>query len=773
MASTLKRKVEENTEEKLNEKPGKTMDKEQNGAEYQKREKLIRIKRTSGEIEYVTPQQLKELNRQRASRKHEEKKQKRGRNRRIAIASMVVLFVVSCYIALWLIKKYNNRISEQNNSVPVLATEPVGRIKIITDVDGAAIYLNGELTSQVTDNINDILLDVPIGMHIVGIAMPGYLPESKEVKVVDNKIVSVDFNLKPQLEPKSITNVEHKTTKTPQVSKNNNKILEIKPPNIKPVDISPPKLLISNGPPVTITDSTVTFVLKSDEPATYSCYLEGYDSSWSEFSSGNVRRYENLKDGSYTFYAKAKDLSGNITLEPTSSNFVIDTTPPNTRIIEGPNGTISGNDVTFKFSAQEPATFSFYLSGYENGYSIYLNTDSKTYYNLPDGNYTFYVKAKDVVGNEQHQPAEISFTIDTLAPGATITSGPKGLITYNNVTISFAAKNPESFEYYLSDRESEFSHSTHDTMVSYNNLSDGSYDFYVRAKDKAGNTDKIPASLRFTIDTVPPKTTITKGPEDVVTYDDVIFIFTANEKVTFSYCLKGYDKDYSDYTSESSKAYYNLPDGTYNFHVKSKDLAGNIEENPTIRSFTVKTLEILFKDDFEDEKKKINAGDFNKSDGIDYWGRSQNRYKTGKFSLWCAGMSNQEEAIDRKQYGKNMSAWHEIPLDLSYYRQAKISFWYYLDTTNDITDRLSIKVALRDKANKKDHTGFTTIWETPVKKNGIPDWIQQNLILNDFAGKPVIIRICFDSDGIIQDEGAYIDDIVITGKYGSLTMSGQ
>ena len=776
MESTLKQETEKNPENELRENQQLTniMDKEQNGATPNNRERLYRIRRSSGEIQYLTKPQIKELERQRGLKKQKEKEQKRIRNKRIAIASMVILFVVSCYIALWLFRKYNSSTAQQKDNTPaVLATESVGRIKVVADVDGAAIYLDGELIPQVTDNIKDILLDdVSIGTHSVGVAMPGYLSDSKKVEVVANKITPVTFDLKLQSEPEPIPATKPGTTKSPQVPKNNAKI-EIKPRNIEPVDVSPPKLVITNGPPVTITDSTVTFVLNSDEPATYACYLEGYDSGYSEFSSGNVRRYKELKDGSYTFYAKAKDLSGNVTLEPTSSSFVIDTTPPTARIIEGPSGTISQNDVTFKFSAQEPATFSFYLSGYENSYSSYLNTDSKTYYNLPDGNYTFYVKAKDTVENEQHQPAESSFTIDTIAPGATITSGPKSLITYNNVAISFTAKNPEIFEYYLSGNESEFSHSTHDTMVNYNNLPDDSYTFYVRAKDKAGNIDKNPASLKFTIDTVSPKTTITKGPNDVVAYDDIIFVFTANEKVTFSYYLEGYDKGYSDYTSESSKTYYNLPDGTYNFQVKSKDLAGNIEANPAIYSFTVKTMETLFKEDFEDNKKTIIAGDFNKSDGTDYWGLSQKRYKTGKSSLWCAGMSNQKEATDREKYNKNMSAWYEIPLDLSYYRQAKISFWYYLDTHNDITDRLSVRVALKDKASKKDYTGFTTIWEAPVKKNDTPAWIQQNLILNDFAGKPVVIRICFDSDSVIQDEGAYIDDIVITGKYGSLTMGGQ
>jgi len=761
----------------------KTMNREQNDVDSQHK-RLIRIRRTSGEIQYVTRQQLKEINEQKARRKVEEKKQKRFRNRRIFIASAVILFVFSCYLTLWLFKKYyNNRISQQNDNIQaVYATETVGRIKIISNVDGASIYINDEPISQVTDSINDVVLDdISPGKHSVGLAIPGYLPESKEIEVDADKIVSVTFNLQPRLEPKSIATAREGTTQIPNVSKNNNRktkpsetnTIEIKPQNIKSMDISPPKLVITNGPPVTLTDSEVIFVLNSDEPAMYSCYLEGYDLDWSEFLSGNVRRYENLKDGTYTFYAKAKDLSGNVTPEPTSSNFVIDTTSPNVRIIESPNGTIAQNDVTFKFSAQELATFSFYLSGYENGYSSYLNTDSKTYYNLPDGDYTFYVKAKDAVGNEQRKPTEVNFTIDTIAPGATITSGPEELITSNSVTISLTAKNPETFEYYLSGKEAVFSRSTDNTTVSYTGLPNGSYTFYVRAKDKAGNIDKTPASRSFTIDTVPPKTTITKAPEGVITYDDVIFVFSANEKVTFSYYLEGYDNDYSDLTSESSKTYYNLPDGTYNFYVKSQDLAGNAGANPAVHSFTVKTMEALLKLDFEDKATRINAGDFNKSDGFDYWGLSQKRSKTGKFSLWCASMRNQKESTNREQYSKNMTAWYEMPVDFSYYRQAKISFWYYLDTTNDITDRLSVRVAPKDKASRKDYTGFTTVWEAPVKKNGVPTWTQQNLVLNNFAGKPVVIRICFDSDSVLQDEGAYIDGIVITGKYGSLTMHGR
>jgi len=45
--------------------------------------------------------------------------------------------------------------------------------------------------------------------------------------------------------------------------------------------------------------------------------------------------------------------------------------------------------------------------------------------------------------------------------------------------------------------------------MDYSNLSDGSYTFYVRAKDTATNVELHPASYTWTIDTDPPGLIIT------------------------------------------------------------------------------------------------------------------------------------------------------------------------------------------------------------------------------------------------------------------------
>ncbi|MFN7846357.1 MAG: SpoIIE family protein phosphatase, partial [Bacteroidota bacterium] len=60
-----------------------------------------------------------------------------------------------------------------------------------------------------------------------------------------------------------------------------------------------------------------------------------------------------------------------------------------------------------------------------------------------------------------------------------------------------------------------------------------------------------------------------------------------NEKENlYSYYLEGFDRGWSDWTSESKKSYTNLYEGTYTFHVKSKNVYGKVGEEDTY-TFTI------------------------------------------------------------------------------------------------------------------------------------------------------------------------------------------
>jgi hypothetical protein len=94
-------------------------------------------------------------------------------------------------------------------------------------------------------------------------------------------------------------------------------------------------------------------------------------------------------------------------------------------------------------------------------------------------------------------------------------------------------------------------------------------------------------------DTTPPNTTITGGPFGTVTNRSVSFTWTGSDNVTtvanlvYAYRLEPVAPGFSAHSSEIKKDYTDLPNGSYVFHVISKDTAGNVDPSSATRSFTV------------------------------------------------------------------------------------------------------------------------------------------------------------------------------------------
>ncbi|MCD6236789.1 MAG: right-handed parallel beta-helix repeat-containing protein, partial [Thermoplasmata archaeon] len=290
---------------------------------------------------------------------------------------------------------------------------------------------------------------------------------------------------------------------------------------------------------------------------------------------------------------------------------------PDTTIIDGPSGTIKYNDVMFRWTGDGYVTpsqglqFSYKLEGYDNSWSSWMDSTSKTYPDLDNGQYIFKVKSKDAVGNIDPAPAIVSFTVnvstsDTTPPDTTITDGPTGIIEYNDVTFTWNGSDDTTssanlrYSYKLVGYDSSWSSWTKSTSKSYNNLPNGQYTFKVKAKDEADNIDPSPAQRLFTIDvstsdTTPPDTTITDGPTGIIEYNDVTFTWNGSDDITspsniiYSYKLQGYDSSWSSWTTSKSKSYTDLDNGKYTFKVKAKDESGNIDPTPAERTFVINT----------------------------------------------------------------------------------------------------------------------------------------------------------------------------------------
>lgn len=93
-----------------------------------------------------------------------------------------------------------------------------------------------------------------------------------------------------------------------------------------------------------------------------------------------------------------------------------------TTIYEGPLGTINYNAVTFKWasglSSVDPSNYTYatFLQGFDKDFTPFLKDTSRSFENLPNGSYIFYVKAQDLSGNIEPNPPSSSFIISGVVP---------------------------------------------------------------------------------------------------------------------------------------------------------------------------------------------------------------------------------------------------------------------------------------------------------------------------------------------------------------------
>jgi hypothetical protein len=250
------------------------------------------------------------------------------------------------------------------------------------------------------------------------------------------------------------------------------------------------------------------------------------------------------------------------TLSGSQPAVVVDGTPPQATVTEKPSNPSNVKSPSFAFTANEASTFECKL---DTG-AVEPCTSQKSYANLADGLHAFTVRATDTAGNVG---ASVSYgwTIDTIAPTATITGKPSNPSKVKSPSFAFTANEASTFECKLDAGAVEPCSSE----KSYANLADGLHAFTVRATDTAGNIGTS-VSYGWTIDTIAPTTTITQKPSGSSSTSSPSFAFAASETGTSFACRL----DNGSYSScASPKIYSDLSDGPHTFAVRAIDAAGN------------------------------------------------------------------------------------------------------------------------------------------------------------------------------------------------------
>ena len=94
------------------------------------------------------------------------------------------------------------------------------------------------------------------------------------------------------------------------------------PKSSKGRDSTPPQTSITAQPPATTTQTSASFTISSNEPATFECKMDG-----AAFAAcGSPKTYASLAVGTHVFQVRAKDQAGNVDATPASYTWQI-TTP--------------------------------------------------------------------------------------------------------------------------------------------------------------------------------------------------------------------------------------------------------------------------------------------------------------------------------------------------------------------------------------------------------------------------------------------------------------
>jgi sugar lactone lactonase YvrE len=127
---------------------------------------------------------------------------------------------------------------------------------------------------------------------------------------------------------------------------------------------------------------------------------------------------------------------------------------------------------------------------------------------------------------------------------------------------------------------------------------DGPHTLSATGQDRAGNSAS--ASQAIIVDNTPPDTEITGGPGGATSQTTATFTFTGSDnlapvgKLVFSWRVDG--GGWSEFAAGTTATFTGLSAGSHVFEARARDLAGNEDQTPAVRSFTTDGLRVVITD---------------------------------------------------------------------------------------------------------------------------------------------------------------------------------
>ena len=194
--------------------------------------------------------------------------------------------------------------------------------------------------------------------------------------------------------------------------------------------------------------------------------------------------------------------------QPAPSDSVL----PTVTLTEPAEGTLVGGDVTISAEATDEVSVA-HVRFFVNGKLVGTDTDApysvtwdarNSSNDFADGSATVTARAADTSYNFATSPGRM-VTVDSTAPSAVIDAGPPGLTNQTSASFRFSSEEGATFQCSLDDSyDGAFSMCSSPQSQFYDDVTEGSHAFWVRAVDTFGNVQRSATSYRWTVDTTNP-----------------------------------------------------------------------------------------------------------------------------------------------------------------------------------------------------------------------------------------------------------------------------
>lgn len=351
--------------------------------------------------------------------------------------------------------------------------------------------------------------------------------------------------------------------------------------------------------------ATVAFSLKVDE------------GEWSPFEMVPGKAVQGLKDGEHVLLLQAKDALGNLSAQPASVRFEIDSTPPQCTAQELPRDwdTITAE---LEFDTEPEFKVEFQVTGTDNrtspdelDYRFTIDKDPTSEWRgvsekavitgLADGAHQIAFEVRDEAQNVQQSAFILPFEFNT-PPNTKVWIDDSGQSPVYRFDARDKNSRPSDLKFRWRVDEQAWTEWTTNTTLSVQDLlaqtQHGQHSLYVQSQDGAGNIDPSPARLAVDVDKEAPPVprsisvvTLEDGREiqlswDPVAEQNVTYRLYRSETPAFSKNAFTVDELEKPRGFDTPKRMKN--DTTYYYFVTSLDRSGN--ESAPVVSEAVKVL---------------------------------------------------------------------------------------------------------------------------------------------------------------------------------------